>query len=62
MKYTLVGAALGIVFALGYVYIAHVCNKRFSSSEEIERLLGLPVIAGIPEYKFKDEQLAKEEK
>ena len=62
MKYTLIGAALGIVFVLGYAYIAHVCNKRFSSSEEIERLLGLPVIAGIPEYKFKDELLAKEEK
>lgn len=62
MKYTVVGAALGLVFAIGYAYIAHICNKHFSSTEEIERLLGLPVLAGIPEYKFKDEIAAKEEK
>lgn len=62
IKYTVVGAALGLVFAIGYAYIAHVCKKHFSSTEEIERLLGLPVFAGIPEYKFKDELVAKEDK
>ena len=55
-KYTLVGALLGLVVALCYVFIAEITNKRFSSTDEIERLLGLPILAGIPDYEIKDKQ------
>ena len=56
MRNTAIGLGAGVVLALIYVVIRELADNTFKSSEEIERVLNLPVLAGIPEYKFDDEK------
>ena len=56
MRNTAIGLGAGIVLALGYVVIRELADNTFKSSEEIERVLNLPVLAGIPDYHFDDEK------
>ena len=39
--------------------IREMLDNTFKSSEEIERTLNIPVLAGIPDYHFDDEKEAK---
>ena len=53
---TAIGLGAGVVLALAYVVIRELSDNTFKSSEEIERVLNLPVLAGIPDYHFEDEK------
>ncbi len=51
-----IGLGAGVVLAFAYVVIRELSDNTFKSSEEIERILNLPVLAGIPDYHFDDEK------
>lgn len=51
-----IGAGAGAAAAFIYVLLRELLNNKFRSTEEIEQLLNLPVVAGIPEYHFDDEK------
>ena len=51
-----IGFGAGVVLALAYVVIRELSDNTFKSSEEIERYLNIPVLAGIPDYHFDDEK------
>ena len=51
-----IGLGAGVVLAFLYVLLRELFDNTFKSSEEIERLLGVPVLAGIPDYHFDDEK------
>lgn len=46
---------LGVVCGCAYIFIRELFNKRFKSSDEIERILQTPVIAIIPQYTLDEE-------
>lgn len=50
------GFAFGLVVAFLYVFLKERFDTRFKSAEEIEKTLGIPVLAGIPNYEFEDEK------
>ena len=56
------GLGAGVVAAFLYVFIREMLDNTFKSSEEIERSLNIPVLAGIPDYHFDDEKKEKESK
>ena len=56
LKYVAIGFAVGVVLAFAYVVLREYFDTSFKSSEEIERTLGIAVIAGIPDYEFDDEK------
>ena len=56
LRYAAIGFAAGVVLAFLYVLLRELFDNTFKSSEEIERLLGVPVLAGIPDYHFDDEK------
>ena len=51
-----IGVAAGAGVAFLYVLIRELLDNKFRSKDDIERLLNLPVLAGIPEYHFEDEE------
>ena len=51
-----IGGGAGVVLAFLFVLIWELSDNTFKSTEEIERVLNLPVLAGIPDYKFDDEK------
>ena len=51
-----IGAGVGAAIAFVYVLLRELLNNKFRSADEIEQLLKLPVVAGIPEYHFDDEK------
>lgn len=53
-----IGLAVGVVLAFAYVALRELFDNSFKSSSELERMLGIPVLAGIPEYEFEDEKKA----
>lgn len=54
-----IGLAAGAALAFVYVFVREMLDNTFKSSEEIERTLNIPVLAGIPDYHFDDEKEAK---
>ena len=56
LRDTAIGLGAGAVVAFLYVLLWELLDNKFRSSEDIERLLNLPVLAGIPEYQFEDEK------
>lgn len=50
------GLGAGVAVAFLYVVIREMLDNTFKSSDEIERTLNLPVLAGIPDYHFDDEE------
>ena len=56
LRNTAIGLGVGVVLAFTYVLIRELSDHTFKSTEEIERMLNLPVLAGIPEYHFDDEK------
>ena len=56
LKYTAIGLGAGVVLAFIYMVIRELSDNTFKSAEEIERLLNIPVLAGIPDYHFDDEK------
>lgn len=55
VKSTVIFFALGVVVAFLYVLIRELTNNKFKDVEEVERLLGLPVLAGVPFYEIKED-------
>ena len=51
-----IGVGAGAVVAFVYVVLKELLDNKFRSSDDVERLLNLPVLAGIPEYEFDDEK------
>lgn len=51
-----IGVGAGAAVAFLYVLVRELLDNKFRSTEDIERLLNLPVLAGIPEYEFDDEE------
>lgn len=51
-----IGLGAGVVLAFLYVLIRELSDNTFKSTEEIERVLNIPVLAGIPDYHFDDEK------
>ena len=62
LRNTALGLGAGVVVGAAYVFIRELLDNTFKSSEEIERLLNVPVLAGIPDYHFDDEKKGKESK
>ena len=56
VKIVAVSFILSLVLACTYVFLYETFNNKFKSSEEVERALGFPVLAGIPAYTFDDEE------
>lgn len=56
VKYTIIFFALGAVVAFLYVLIRELTNNKFKDTEEVERLLGVPVLAGVPDYEFPEDK------
>jgi len=56
LRNTAIGLGAGVVAAFLYVLLRELFDNKFKSSEEIERMLGVPVLAGIPDYQFDDEK------
>ncbi len=56
LKITLIFAAVGVVLAAIYTILREVLDTTFRSSEDVEKELGAPVIAAIPDYEFDDEK------
>lgn len=56
MKYTVIFFALGVVVAFLYVLVRELTNNKFKDTEEVERMLGLPVLAGVPDYEFPEDK------
>lgn len=56
LRDTAIGLGAGVVLAFVYVVIRELSDNTFKSSEEIERYLDLPVLAGIPDYSFEEEK------
>ena len=54
-----IGLAAGAALAFVYVFVREMLDNTFKSSEEIERTLNIPVLAGIPDYHFDDEKETK---
>lgn len=44
----MLGAILGLVIGLGIAFLWNALDRRVHSSEEVERLLGLPLLARLP--------------
>lgn len=44
-----VGAGGGLFFGLGVVFLFHFLDRTLKTGEELERLLGIPVLAAIPD-------------
>ncbi|MCQ2772225.1 MAG: hypothetical protein MJ238_02970 [Bacilli bacterium] len=62
MKFTVIGFAAGAVIAFAYVFLREMFNNSFVSNADVERTLGLPILASVPAYEFKDENEKKEAK
>lgn len=56
LRNTVIGFGAGVVLAFLYVVLRELLDNKFKSSEEVERMLGVPVLAGIPDYHFDDEK------
>ena len=56
LRNTAIGLGAGVVAAFAYVALRELLDNKFKSSEEVERILGVPVLAGIPDYHFDDEK------
>ena len=41
---------VGFVVAFAYVLIANMLDTTIKSAEDVEKYIGLPVLASIPEY------------
>jgi uncharacterized protein involved in exopolysaccharide biosynthesis len=49
----LIGAAIGLFAGLGLAYLRETWNQKFHSEAEVENVLGIPVIAVIPNLREK---------
>lgn len=47
------GLGLGVLFGLGLAYLVEYLDRTIKTSEQLERLLGLPVLAVIPDVSFR---------
>lgn len=56
LRNTVIGFGVGVIAAFLYVVLRELLDNKFKSSEEVERMLGVPVLAGIPDYHFDDEK------
>lgn len=50
-KNTAIGGAAGIVVALGIIFLQMMLKDTIAKEEDIEKVLGLPVLGSIPKFK-----------
>ncbi len=55
LKYGLIGLILGIAFGVGFVIISNLLDKTVRTSEELEKLVSMRVLAKIPKIETADE-------
>ncbi len=48
-KNTVIGAAAGLVLGLGWMFLLLITDKRLKTREEVEKYIGLPVYAELPD-------------
>ena len=58
-KWTLIGAAIGIIVAIAVVVIQHLLDDSIKSSEDIEKYLGISTLALIPMNQAEQEAASK---
>ena len=58
-KWTLIGAAIGIIVAIAVVVIQHLLDDSIKSSEDIEKYLGISTLALIPMNQAEQEATGK---
>ena len=51
-----IGFGIGVFLAFLYVFLREILDTKFKSASEIERVLDIPVLAGIPVYTFNEEE------
>lgn len=49
-KYIVLGAIVGFVLSCGYLTLQFIFDKRLRNKDEVEKYLGIPVLAEIPWY------------
>lgn len=66
VKNTVLGALIGVVLAMGVVIVSYLLNDTIMTSDDIEKKLGMTVLASIPmdeaEYDGKDKKIKKMKK
>ena len=58
-KWTLIGAAIGIIIAVAVVVIQHLLDDSIKSSEDIEKYLGISTLALIPMNQAEEETASR---
>lgn len=58
-KWTLIGAAIGIIIAVAVVVIQHLLDDSIKSSEDIEKYLGISTLALIPMNQAEEEAASR---
>lgn len=51
MKNTILGALAGLVIAAGIIVVRTIINDTIRSEDDVEKYLGIPVLASIPDRK-----------
>ncbi|TAE46881.1 MAG: polysaccharide biosynthesis tyrosine autokinase [Cytophagales bacterium] len=57
LQYYLVAIVLSLVLSVGLVIIRYLLHNTLMNQNELEKLLTVPLLGGIPEYKNKDEKM-----
>lgn len=60
LKYGLIGLILGFAFGIGFVIISNLLDKTVRTSEELEKLVSMRVLAKIPKIETADELDARD--
>ncbi len=55
LKYGLIGVILGLAFGIGFVILSSLLDKTVRTSEELEKLVSMRVLAKIPKIETTDE-------
>ncbi len=55
LKYGIIGLVLGLAFGIGFVIISNLLDKTVRTSEELEKLISMRVLAKIPKIETADE-------
>lgn len=61
-KNTVIGAAAGLVIGLGWIFILLITDKRLKTRDEVEKYIGLPVYAELPDLEGSDKKSKRKKK
>ena len=57
VKNTAIGALIGLVLACGIITVMFILNDTITSTEDVEKYLGIPVLASVPERKYSSKEV-----